>query len=335
LATRVKVVLVKLFYLFDCADLKQRGQHLLLALLFCCLLPACSSFSGSYQYPALPYAELSATELSDTPFFPQSQYQCGPAALATVLKVSGVEPISPDMLADRVYLPERQGSLQAELLAATRRAERIPYVLAPQLTDLLAELEAGHPVLVLQNLGLARWPRWHYAVVIGFEPERQRLLLRSGTEYRQTMSLRQFERSWRLADYWAMVVPAADRLPATADPLRYLQAIAAVEQQQRWQLATQGYKLAEQRWPELATSAFGLGNIAYQQADFAAAKAHYYRATQLAPTEAAYYFNLSWALLRLGQPDEALKTAAITAQLAPEHPRYSKAIELLEQAIAK
>ncbi|MCC5827095.1 PA2778 family cysteine peptidase [Alkalimonas sp.] len=305
----------------------------LLALLLCFLLPACSSLSTNYQYQQLSSAELSAIELSDTPFFPQQQYHCGPAALATVLQVSGVQAANPDSLAEQVYLPDRQGSLQAELLAASRRAERIPYVLAPQLTDLLAELDAGHPVLVLQNLGLARWPRWHYAVVIGFDPNKQQLLLRSGSRYRQSMSLRQFERSWQLADYWAMVVPAPGQLPATAEPLRYLQAVAAVEQQQRWLLAAEGYHAAERRWPEQATSAFGLGNIAYQQQDFAAAKAHYYRATELAPAEAAYYFNLSWALLRLGQAAEALKIAAITAQLAPDHPRYGKAIQLLEQAM--
>ncbi|SEB03616.1 PA2778 family cysteine peptidase [Alkalimonas amylolytica] len=312
---------------------KAAQSRLLLVLLLCCLLPACSSLSSHYQYQQLSSAELSAIELSDTPFFPQQQYHCGPAALATVLQVSGVQAANPDSLAQQVYLPERQGSLQAELLAASRRAERIPYVLAPQLTDLLVELAAGHPVLVLQNLGLARWPRWHYAVVIGFDPNKQQLLLRSGSRYRQSMSLRQFERSWQLADYWAMVVPAPGQLPATAEPWRYLQAVAAVEQQQRWLLAAEGYHAAERRWPGQATSAFGLGNIAYQQHDFAAAKAHYYRATELAPAEAAYYFNLSWALLRLGQSAEALRVAAITAQLAPDHPRYGKAIQLLEQAM--
>ncbi|MEE2002561.1 PA2778 family cysteine peptidase [Alkalimonas sp. MEB108] len=310
-----------------------RSQRCMLLVAMMLVSTACSHSGRLYQYQQLPATELAYIELTDTPFYPQLRYQCGPAALATVLQVSGVETAHPDQLAEQVYLPERQGSLQAELLAASRRAERIPYVLAPQLTDLLAELAAGHPVLVLQNLGLARWPRWHYAVVIGFDPKRQQLLLRSGSRYRQSMSLRQFERSWQLANYWAMVVPASGQLPATAEPLRYLQAVAAVEQQQRWSLAAEGYVVAERRWPEQATSAFGLGNIAYQQHDFAAAKAHYYRATELAPGEAAYYFNLSWALLRLGQVDEALRVAALTAQLAPEHPRYGKAIQLLEQAI--
>jgi hypothetical protein len=35
------------------------------------------------------------------------------------------------------------------------------------------QLEAGRPVLVLQNLALKLWPQWHYAVVVGYLPEHQ------------------------------------------------------------------------------------------------------------------------------------------------------------------
>ena len=112
-----------------------------------------------------------AVELSGTPFFPQEEYQCGPAALATVLNVAGVA-AAPDDLVDQVYLPKQHGSLQIELLAATRRADRIPYRFEPTLVALRAELDAGRPVLVLQipwpeplagmALRCAYWhrPRW-------------------------------------------------------------------------------------------------------------------------------------------------------------------------------
>ena len=53
-------------------------------------------------------------ELTTVPFFPQEEYQCGPAALATVLTWTGVN-VTPAELAPQVYLPERQGSLQLEI----------------------------------------------------------------------------------------------------------------------------------------------------------------------------------------------------------------------------
>ena len=67
-----------------------------------------------------------AIELDDTPFYPQERYQCGPAALTTVLVDSGAT-VSLDEIVDKVYLPGRQGSLQFELLAATRTEGRLPY----------------------------------------------------------------------------------------------------------------------------------------------------------------------------------------------------------------
>src|SRR5215210_6981075 len=55
-------------------------------------------------------------ELTQVPFFPQDDYQCGPAALAMAMNFSGV-PLRPEALVDEVWLPARQGSLQVEMLA--------------------------------------------------------------------------------------------------------------------------------------------------------------------------------------------------------------------------
>ncbi len=134
------------------------------------------------QLPPVTASGLPArVELESTPFFPQQDYQCGPAALATVLVASGAQ-VAPDELVAEIYLPGRKGSLQAELIAATRARGRLPYLLPPSFDDLLAQLAAGHPVLVLQKTGAGPWPGWHYAVVIGYDAPRDRLLLRSGTE---------------------------------------------------------------------------------------------------------------------------------------------------------
>src|SRR5207237_7460971 len=43
-------------------------------------------------------------ELKDVPFFAQDEYQCGPAALATVLANAGLK-LTPEQLVPEVYLP--------------------------------------------------------------------------------------------------------------------------------------------------------------------------------------------------------------------------------------
>ncbi len=140
----------------------------------------------------------------DVPFFPQEDYYCGPAALATVLAWSGL-PAAPEELAARVYTPERQGTLQNDILAAARREGRLAVPLS-SLRDLMAEVSAGHPVLVFQNLALDWYPLWHYAVAVGYDLKRQEITLRSGREAERVTSLDTFERTWERGDYWALVV---------------------------------------------------------------------------------------------------------------------------------
>ena len=104
-------------------------------------------------------------ELAGVAFFPQDTHQCGPAALATVLVTTGVD-TTPEQLVPEVYIPARRGSLQLEMLAAARRHGRIPWLLPPEFTALQAELAAGNPVLVLQDLGALGSRGWQYAVGI-------------------------------------------------------------------------------------------------------------------------------------------------------------------------
>ena len=85
-------------------------------------------------------------ELTEVPFFPQLEYQCGPAALATALAAAGVK-VTPDDLVPQVYIPERKGSLQVEMLAAARRHGMVSYALAPRFEDVLREVAAGTPVI--------------------------------------------------------------------------------------------------------------------------------------------------------------------------------------------
>src|SRR5687768_9811785 len=182
--------------------------------------PQAASLSDSRPADLPPSAEL-----KEVPFFPQTEYQCGPAALATVLVHANVK-VTPDELVPQVYLPARKGSLQVEMLAAARRHGLVAYQLAPRFEDLLREIAAGTPVIVLQNLALGEG--WHYAVAVGYDYPEGKLVLRSGETERQVLSFLAHETFWKRSDYWAMVAVPPSRVPATADEARWLAAIAAL-----------------------------------------------------------------------------------------------------------
>jgi len=247
-------------------------------------------------------------ELTSIAFFPQDDHQCGPAALATVLNAAGAV-VTPEALVAQVYLPARQGSLQLELLAATRRHARVPYVLEPQLDVVLHEVAGGHPVLVLQNLGLAWLPVWHYAVVVGFDLPQRELILRSGREPRVVVDIAEFERSWARAQHWALVITPLEQVPATADETRYLGAIAELETQQHFAAAALAYTAALARWPDSMAARFGLGNSRYGLGEFAQAEQIYRALLAQQPKLGAAWNNLAMSLLEQQRWDDAQDAA--------------------------
>ena len=258
-------------------------------------------------------------DLEQTPFYPQAEYQCGPAALATVLGASGL-PVAPADLVNEVYLPGRRGSLQPEMLASARRRDRLPYELPPTSDAIVSQLAAGLPVLVLQKLGAGPWPGWHYAVVIGYDVERQVFLLRSGTERRLEMPVARFFATWDRADRWAIVVLQPGQMPGTADAGRYVEAAAALEAVGHIDAANVAYAAAAVRWPLDPLPRLALGNVALTRGDPATAESDYRRAIELDRGNVAAHNNLAEVLLRRGCVSAARSESGMATRLAGTGP---------------
>ena len=252
-------------------------------------------------------------ELTEVPFHSQVTDQCGPAALASVLNDAGIL-VSPADLRSRVYIPDRQGSLQLELVAATRHFGRIPYEIDPSLRALVAELDAGRPVLVLQNLGTDAFPVWHYAVVVGYLAPEQRFVLRSGDKERHELSARRFARTWQRSEFWAIVALVPGELPAIADEKRYLQAVAAFESVGEPADVATAYRAATERWSQSRLAWLGLGNASFSGRELAHAGDAYRKALEINPGDAIVLNNLAHIYLELGCRNDALE--AIDAALS-------------------
>jgi tetratricopeptide (TPR) repeat protein len=243
-------------------------------------------------------------EIENTPFNPQLEYQCGPSALATLFQFNGLD-IQPDTLTQEVYLPEKKGSLQVELIAAARRYNLLPYIIDKSVLALLQELQAGNPVLVLQNLGLNWIPQWHYAVVVGYDLTKDQIILRSGNYQRHINTFSLFEKTWRRSDYWGMVVLPLNKLPETATPFRFLSSTVSFEKLGKLEQAKLAYSTGLKKWPKDKHLLMASGNVHFQLNDNVKAEQQYRLVVSQWPDYAPALNNLAHIKLSHKQYDDA------------------------------
>lgn len=285
-------------------QLRARVGRQLLALAFLAALSGCATVPSSARQTL---REQVAVELTEVPFHPQRRYQCGPAALATVLNWSGEES-TPDALTGALYIPAREGTLQTELVAQARRHGRLAYRVEPMLEALLAELEAGHPLLLLQNLGLSWSPTWHYAVLIGYDPAQEHFILRSGEHARLLMPAATFLKTWQRGGRWALLVLPPQELPSHATAEGVLDAAYALERLNP-AAATQTYRAALARWPNEARLYLALANARYGSGDVGAAERVLRQGVEHGLEDAALFNNWAVLLSQLGHHDRAERAA--------------------------
>ncbi len=244
-----------------------------------------------------------------------------------VLNWSGVG-VGPAQVAPQTFTPSRKGSLQADMIGAARRNDRISFPLQGGMNGLLREIAGGHPVIVLQNLGLGWVPVWHYAVAIGFDLERDELILHSGLhrEYRRPLGL--FDRTWARSGRWGQVVLPPGQLPVELDEADVLDALVGFERVDP-DSAPRAYEAATARFPESAPAWLGLGNARYRAHDLPGAANAFAHAAEVPGTRRGPALNnLAHVLMELGQRNEA--RAAIERALALDDPwrtTYQRTLE--------
>jgi tetratricopeptide (TPR) repeat protein len=264
----------------------------------------------------LPEGLPQQVELKEVPFFPQAEYQCGPAALATLLVSSGVS-TTPEALVPQVYLPARKGSLQVEMLAAARRHGLVSYQLAPSALDVMRELAAGTPVVVLQNLGISEG--WHYAVAVGYDYKLGMMILRSGTTEREEMPFAVHEMVWKRSGYWAMVAVPPERIPVTADEARWLGSLVAFERLNEPRKNRLAYAAFLERWPGNVNAAIGLANAHHALGELPQAEKVLRGALARSPDSAIVLNNLAQTLSDQGRDAEALPLAERAVATGGQH----------------
>jgi tetratricopeptide (TPR) repeat protein len=216
------------------------------------------------------------------------------------------------------------------MIAAARQYERLPYVLDRSLAAISREIQAGRPVLVLQNLGLRSIPRWHYAVVVGVTDDR--VILRSGTTERLMTRLRTFARTWSYGGEWAIVLLRPGELPIAPNAERWISANAAFESTGHRSAALRNYEIATQLWPDRSLVWLALGNAWYRSGNRNGAESAFKRAVDADERNAPALNNLAQTLAERGCRETAQRYLSRARTVAS--PEFLNAIEQTEREIA-
>ncbi|MGE0762589.1 MAG: PA2778 family cysteine peptidase [Bdellovibrionales bacterium] len=234
-----------------------------------------------------------SSQIENVPFVRQTEAFCGPSTLTMAMQWAGHK-VTLDEIGSEVFIDKKKGTLQTDMISASRRRGLVAVPLEG-LVSLLKEVAAGHPVIVFENLGLSWYPQWHYSLVIGYDLNEQEVILHSGETPFKRISLNYFERGWKMADYWGLVVLPVSMTAATGDELAHLKAAVGLEQAGHTDAAEVAYQNILKRWPTSLAALIGLGNLAYNKKDFSRAVLHLQQAIKVHPDSTVARHNLSIA----------------------------------------
>jgi len=141
--------------------------------------------------------------IENIPFYPQDKFQCGPAALAMVLRYWGIN-VSPDDIAREIFSETARGTLDIDMLLFAQKKKLNAVQYNGSIDDLEKNIESGHPVIVLVDYGFSLYKRHHYMVVHGYNE--QGLIVNSGRNKNKFIFQEDFLKIWGKTAYWTLLI---------------------------------------------------------------------------------------------------------------------------------
>ena len=234
--------------------------------------------------------------INQVPFYPQQQYFCGPTTLAEVANFYDLEK-SPEAIAPATFVPGLDGSLQIEMVAASRQLGMLAYAQRGNMRQLLSLLAEDIPVIVLQNNSIAWLPQWHYAVAIGYDLAAQQVILHTGVTEEHRLNFATFERTWQRGDYWMLVMLPPSQSSAQLEPFIYTKACQDLLDTGQRDAGITALQTAITQWPDYWLPYFLLANHYLSDAPETAVK-WYKKGYAYGKKEISYLNNYAYALAK-------------------------------------
>lgn len=295
------------------------------------LLTACQTPPQTRQLQSSPPDIARQHLIARVPFYPQQDYFCGPTTLAEVAGFYGLN-TSPEAIAPNTFIPGRQGTLQIEMAAATRQLGMLAYV-QPHATmaQLLSLVAEDIPLIVLQNNSIAWLPQWHYAVVIGYDLDKEDVILHSGVTPNHRLNFATFERTWQRGSHWLLAMLPPEKSSALLEPFLYTKASQDLLSTNQTLAGVVALETATKQWPEYWLPYFLLGNY-YFSVEPQQAADWFEQGLALAMQQVSYLNNYALLLSNLACHDKATALIEKALLLKPQDPNLLDSQQQISQA---
>jgi predicted double-glycine peptidase len=157
----------------------------------------CSCSTVSVQFNSEPIL------INKVPFYPQEDYQCGPASLAGVLNYWGIT-VSPDDVAKDIYSESARGTLNIDMLLYVNKKGLYALQYAGSWDDIEAKINDGYPLIVLVDYGFSVYQANHFMVVVGYNDDG--VVVNSGKTEHMFIDKEKFLKAWKRTNYWTLLI---------------------------------------------------------------------------------------------------------------------------------
>ena len=141
--------------------------------------------------------------IENVPFFPQEDFQCGPASLAMVLNHRGVH-VAPDDIAKEIFSESAGGTLTIDMVLYAQKRGLSAFQYKGSMEELKESIASGYPVIVLVDYGYSLYKRNHYMVVKGYN--KHGVIVNSGRNKDKFIAEKDFLKTWEKTNFWTLII---------------------------------------------------------------------------------------------------------------------------------
>jgi hypothetical protein len=170
------------------------------AVLLCLAFSSCASSSAPVP---VSFQAGSSRIIKSVPFFPQEDYQCGPAAMAAVLNYRGVKR-TPEEVAAAIYSKSARGTLNFDMVFYAEKKGLFARQYPGNLADLKYRINKSHPLIVMVDYGFLVYQKNHFMVVVGYDSGN--VVVHSGKDSFKRVPIDDFLKTWQKTNNWTLLI---------------------------------------------------------------------------------------------------------------------------------